>query len=269
MSYPMLKRLVYPVSVLVLLTYTDSLWAQQAPIRGRVVNEEGEPLSNVQIEVTASVSPGPIKGRTKKNGTFTIVLPNRSWEYELRFELDGYQKLHMPIPAARVMNQVLEITLARIHRPASNTTLEARSAETSPGPLEEEMTEQRRAAVVVFNDGVTALEAGNHEGAEETFRRALEVDPTLAEAYRALIAIASEKENWESVVADARALLRLDSDDLDVHWALYFALLRVGEADSVAAAVRGLVSADPRALHERSQRRHDPGCTRGHQAPGS
>jgi hypothetical protein len=107
------KWIAYLVFMAVLIGSANVGETQQAPIRGKIMDEEGALLSGVQIEVTTAASPDAIKGRTKKKGTFTIVLPQRSWEYEFRFTLDGYQELKLPILASRAVNEVLEITLAR------------------------------------------------------------------------------------------------------------------------------------------------------------
>jgi tetratricopeptide (TPR) repeat protein len=112
------------------------------------------------------------------------------------------------------------------------------------------MTEQRRAATLLFNEGVTALEAGDIEAASATFRRATVVDAGFPEPHRALMIIASEAEDWTAAANDARALLRLEPDDIDAKWALYYALLRVGDVESIASAARSLAESEPQSASE-------------------
>jgi tetratricopeptide (TPR) repeat protein len=249
------KSIAYLVFILLVVASANLAEAQVAPIRGKIVDEEGAPLSGVEIVVTSSTSPDAIKGRTKKKGTFTIVLPNRSWEYDFRFTLDGYQELEIPIEAMAAMNEVLEITLARTQDIPASTEPQAETAEIPPeappqAPADQKMTQQRRAAILLFNEGVTALEVGDRETAETTFRRATVVDPGFSEPYRALMAIAAETENWKAAASDAQALLRIEPDDLDARWTLYYALLRVGDAESIASAARSLAAVDPESAAE-------------------
>jgi len=243
------KSIVYLVFMAALIGSARLVDAQQAPIRGKVMDNDGAPLSGVQIEVTTSAVPDAIHGRTKKKGTFTIVLPQRSWEYEFRFMLDGYQELVIPIQAMAAMNDVIEITLTRTQdaAPAAPNTPQPVAAPQEPG---QDMTQQRRAAVLLFNEGVAALESGNTEGATTSFRRATVTDPSFAEPYRALMAISSEAENWAAAANNARALLRIEPVDLDAKWTLYYALLRVGDAGSVATAAHSLGETDPQSATE-------------------
>jgi tetratricopeptide (TPR) repeat protein len=240
------KLIAYLVFMAILIGSATTAIAQQAPVRGKVMDQEGAPLSGVQIEVTTTAAPDAIKVRTKKKGTFTIILPQSSWEYEFRFTLDGYQELTIPIQAT---NDSIEITLARTQKaaPAAPDTPQPVVAPSEPG---QHMTQQKRAAILLFNEGVTALEAGDTDGATTGFRRATVTDPSFAEPYRALMAIGAENENWTAAANDARSLLRLEPDDLDAKWTLYFALLRVGDAETVASAASSLGKADPQSAAE-------------------
>jgi len=223
--------------------------AQGVPVRGRVVDQDGVPLVGVTIEISSSISPDTMQGRTKKDGNFTIVVPRSTWEYVFRFRLDGYHEVLMPVDARVVSNKTVEVALIRYGaRLESEIPFTEGGATTLPRLRSEPMTGERQQAIELYAEGVAALEAGETEAAEATFLRATVVDPNFPDPYRALAAIAEEAEDWNGAARAAKALLRFEPDDLEAKWTVYNAMLRVGTERKLVSAAHILASADRRSV---------------------
>ena len=223
--------------------------AQGVPVRGRVVDQDGVPLVGVTIEISSSISPDTMQGRTKKDGNFTIVVPRSTWEYVFRFRLDGYHEVLLPVDARIVRNKTVDVALTRYGaRLESEIPFTEGSATTLPRSRSEPMTDQRRHAIELYNEGLAALEAGATEAAETAFLRATVLDPKSPEPYRALGALAEEAGDWKGAARAAKALLRFEPDDLESKWTVYRAMLRVGSDSQLVSAARDLVTADRRSI---------------------
>jgi Flp pilus assembly protein TadD len=242
-------RLICFTAVILAVGITATATAQGVPVRGRVVDQDGVPLVGVEIEVSSSISPDTMKGHTKKDGNFTIVVPRSTWEYVFRFRLDGHHEVLLPVDARVVSNKTVEVALLRYGtRFDSEIPFTEGGSTTLPRPRTETMTGQRRHAIELYDEGLATLGEGDTEAAEATFLRATVVDPNFPDPYRALAAIAEEAENWKSAARAAKALLRFEPDDLEAKWTVYNAMLRVGTERKLVSAAHLLASADRRSV---------------------
>ena len=136
-------------------------------------------LADVEVMAMAVDSDVPIATATKKNGTFSISLPDGDGEYDFMFRKEGFGvETASLVPTSENLSG-LSVTLA----PAG------------------EISEAREQAIPVFNEGVTALEAGDQQTALEKFLQASDIDPDFAEASTAAAAIAMELENYAVAAA--------------------------------------------------------------------
>ena len=69
----------------------------------------------------------------------------------------------------------------------------------------------------VVNDGVAMLRAGNLEGAVESFRRALVLDPSSSEAYNNLGSVFASLRDWKTALIFTRAAVELNPTSAEIH----------------------------------------------------
>lgn len=209
----------------VLLGLLPTLVSAGGPVtvEGSVADINGNPLREVEVMAMAVDSDVPIATATKKNGTFSISLPDGDVEYDLMFRKEGFK-----VETARLL--------------PTPENLSGLSVTLAP---EGEISEARERAIPVFNEGVTALEAGDQQTALERFLQASDIDPDFAEASTAVAAIAMELENY-AVAADAgENLVRLQPDNLDAMSTAYFAELMLIDMDRFIPSAKRLAAADP------------------------
>ena len=230
------------VTLLVGATRTASAGAP-GTIQGKVHDEQGEPLGGVLVTVTTESSSIPLEATTKKKGTFLVRTPDRGVIYEVRCRLDGYAETVVFVQPTSTDIAFVEVVMAR---PAAPIEQAERAAPTpTPRPVVEQTSEQRQAAIPVFNLGVEALQAGELATAEEQFRQAAEIDPEFSAPHRALAAIAMEREDYAAAAEASERLLELEPDDAEGIRTLYFAVLMLGDTERITSAARHLATSDP------------------------
>lgn len=212
-------------------------------IRGTVVDAEANPLAGVTVSALARGSETPSTTVTKKKGTFVLRLPDQDATYLVTFSLDGY------VTAELVFREDPE-------NPASvNITLPRQVEQAPPPPVAEDpppaddeaeaISEQRQAAILVFNEGVDAIQAEDPTTALERFRQAAEIDPAFPEAYRAIAAMAIQVEDYATAADAAEKLLEFQPDDVDTIATAYFSELMLGDTDRMVVSARRLAAANP------------------------
>jgi Flp pilus assembly protein TadD len=212
-------------------------------IQGRVLDEQGDPLAGVVVVVTMESSSTPLEATTKKKGTFLVRTPDRGLTYEVRCRRDGFAEAVTYVEPTSAEIAVVEIVMARA---AATIEQVGQAAPTpTPRPVAEQTSEQRQAAIPVFNVGVEALEAGELTAAAEQFRQAAEIDPEFSAPHRALAAIALEREDWAAAAESTERLLELEPDDPEGIRTLYFATLMLGDPERLTPAARRLAATDP------------------------
>lgn len=212
-------------------------------IQGRVLDEQGEPLAGVAVTVTSESSSTPLEAKTKKKGTFLVRTPDRGVTYEVRCRREGFADAVTYVQPTTAEIAFVEIVMAR--PPHTNVRPEETAPTPTPRPEGEPVSEQRQEAIPVFNVGVDALQAGDLDAAAENFRQAATIDPEFPAPYRALAAIAMEREDWAAAAESTERLLELEPNDPEGLRTMYYATLMLGDTERVPPAARSLAAADP------------------------
>jgi Flp pilus assembly protein TadD len=215
-----------------------------ATLQGKVLDEQGAPLAGVQIVITTSDSSLPIEAKTRKKGTFAARIPDRSGQYTVECRLPGYAD-HVEVIGPNLKEHAfIHVTMSAMpeQAPAAVPEVEARPVQT---PDETRPSEQRRAAIPVFNEGVTALQAEDLEAARLKFLEAAELDPDFPEVYRALAVVGVESDDYTLAAKASEELLRLEPQDIQAMSTSYFALAMLGDLERLGPAARRLGQADP------------------------
>jgi Flp pilus assembly protein TadD len=228
------------------LAWAGAAWAgAPGTLQGRVVDDKGNRLAGVEVEVTTTSSSTPLTATTKKKGTFAVRVPDRSEVYVVRCRREGYLEAVVQTDPSQADVTFVEVTMARGTGPPPESPSSSVRPPQSPPSVPSGDTDQRRAAIGVFNEGVAAIEAGDQETAVARFQEAVDIDSTLPEPHRALAAIAMEREDFAAAAEAAQRLLELEPDDLEALRTVYFASVMVGDIERVEKSARQVLAADP------------------------
>jgi tetratricopeptide (TPR) repeat protein len=208
------------------------------------VDTEERPLAGVEITALAEGGERPTVATTNKKGVFVLGVPDSEDTYVLTAALDGYVTATAKVRQDPEDPVAVNFTLPKKSPPASGAdTLDtpAEDAETVVG-----VTDARRAAAIpVFNQGVTALEADDYPTALAAFQSAAELDPTFPDAYRAIAAAALEMEDYATAADAAEKVLEFDPDNVGAMGSAYYAELLMGDGERMVVSARRLADADP------------------------
>ena len=201
-------------------------------VSGSVTDIDGKPVVEVEVSALAQGSEEPLTTISKKNGQFSIRLPDFDLVYEFTFAKEGFEVVSTELRPAPEKLSPLVVTLGRV-------------GQTPPGDSTQETSEARDLAIPVFNQGVAALETGDKAAALEFFRESSEIDPDFPEAAGATAAIAMELDDFATAAYAAENLVRLQPDDVDAIGTAYFAELMLGDMERLIPSARRLADANP------------------------
>jgi Tfp pilus assembly protein PilF len=216
-------------------------------IHGVLIDSEGNPLAGATVTAVEVGGESPRATKTNKKGRFAIRIPDVDLAYELTFVVEGYASATATVHPNPENMRPLTVTLTPggqgpAQPPAASEEAGPDSEVSGPAPA---ISEARRAAVAVFNEGVAALEAEETATALAKFKQASEIDPEYANAFNAISVIAVELEDWATAADAAEALVRLQPDNLDAISTAYFSELKTRDFDRAIPAARRLAAAKP------------------------
>ncbi|MFV2071332.1 MAG: tetratricopeptide repeat protein [Thermoanaerobaculales bacterium] len=209
---------------------TPEAAAQMARISAKVVDPGGQPIAGVTLTVTTADSESyELVKTTNKKGSVTLSFGNVEWQYQLRLEKEGYRTATLPLQLAIGGTMRAEWTLA--------------PEEAIPAEGPEEGADDGGGgsrAVRTYNEGVEAQRLGDLDLAEEKYRNAAEMNPELAAPHTALAAVASIREDWETVVAESEAALAIDPEDVRAMQLRFDACRNLGDEAKTSEAAAAL-----------------------------
>ncbi len=211
-------------------------------VNGKVTDPEGNPLDDVEVSALAEGSSLPGVVHTNKKGKFGIRVPDRALIYEITFSLDGYEDVVARIRPKMEGLTYVEVVMSPVQAPVVTGDS---PQPTPPPPIGEEISEQRQAAISVFNDGVTSLNEEDLATATARFREASDIDPEWAEPYRALAAVGMEAKDYATAAKAANALLQREPDNVQGLRTAYFANYMIDDMGAFIAAAQRLVELNP------------------------
>jgi Flp pilus assembly protein TadD len=100
------------------------------------------------------------------------------------------------------------------------------------------------AAEELYYDGLDRLAEGDAAGAEQTLRRALEVNPGMLDAMHGLIRALQEQREFDAAITVAQRLIQLDEEDVLAHTSLsilyqHKGMIAEAEAEALKAKLLG------------------------------
>ncbi len=207
----------------------SAAFAQSTMIKGKVVDAQGQPLIGVTITIESQAGNRKLTTKTDKRGEY-IQLLTASGQYKVTATDEK-------IGAAETM---LRVGLGKVSE--ANIVL----APTTAANNEAKAAELRK----VFDEGVVASRAGNHDAAIEKFQAALAVSPACFDClYNIGVAYLAKKDDKQAEETWKKALeVKPDyTEALNALSTLYNNQKRFDEASAMsakAAAAGGSGSAD-------------------------
>ena len=159
-----MQKLALRLLPLAMLLLASAASAQRSELTLQIVDMQGQELGPVNLTFT-SPEGEVIEAETRKNGKLKIRFKPADEPYKVLLQKEGYPDREM------------EFTMSE-GRDTSFT-----------GQLWDEATKIQQQAIDNFNDAIQAIQGGDAEGSLALFQKAVELDPTLAAAYRTIAAI--------------------------------------------------------------------------------
>lgn len=206
----------------------------EARLTGKVVGPDGTPVADAKITVTA------LSGKTFKKtfttndkGEYAIFLIDGTIRYEFLFEKEGLggYKEEMKLKLIPEKN-FKDVTLgAPVAASGGMTTGVAK-----PDP-----------AVIAYNEGAEAANAGNDDLAIAKFKEAIGLKSDLTAAHIALAKMYAKKSDWANAITEAEVVIAIDPEDPDMNSILATGYEKTGNK-AKAAEYKKKAPASPRGL---------------------
>lgn len=209
--------------VLVLLATAPVLAVTQGRIMGKVVDEEGNPIPDVTIEITTpELDDYRDTVTTNKKGRFTAVFLDATKNYLLEFKKKGYRSFEEPVKPQPGGNLRMEFEMPSYRAEPAQETDEIPTGAAAAGLTEAQKT---------FNEGVAASQAGNVDEALAKFEQAAELDPDLQQAHIARGNLYLTKDQPEKAAEAAEAALAIDPEETRAVEVAYDAYQALGDEE--------------------------------------
>jgi tetratricopeptide (TPR) repeat protein len=189
-----------------------------------VVDSKGAPIPGVLVSVTNPETGQLVAlAKTDEEGRVIVSHGAEVRSFSLAFEKDGYLPAVVP----------LRVTLGSVTR----RTVVLATVETGGGVRPPPSQGQ---AARAYDAGIEARRAGDLAGAAGQFRRAAELDPSLAAAHTALAGIFILEGRWEEAAAEAEKAIELDPGDRRALLLSYEAYRNTGDTEQALRAATAL-----------------------------
>jgi tetratricopeptide (TPR) repeat protein len=206
--------------------------AQMARISGKVLDPAGQPVDGVAVTVTTPDSERfKLEKTSNKKGAVTLVFNNLEFQYDIRFEKEGYQTKSEPLYLTSGGTVKVEWILV----PNDAASLDGGG----DAPAGAGGGSGNR-AVRTYNEGVEAQRLGDLELAEERYRKAIEINPDLATPHTALAAVLLQREDYSASAAEAETALTIDPSDVRALQIRFEAYRLAGDTENAQAAADAL-----------------------------
>lgn len=193
----------------------------QCRLLGVVTDSAGKPVDGVNITVTTpNLTSFKLAFKTDAKGSYGTLLSDCTMPYRVRFEKEGYlpHNEDKKIPIGDMGK--LDVQLMKASEAAAKG---APGAPAAPAPSGNEQ------AVIAYNAGVEALNAGDKAGAETNFLDAVKKNPDLPAGWLALTQLAQEKKEWAKVVEYGQKATDLDPTLTNIYAVMAEASRQMGD----------------------------------------
>jgi tetratricopeptide (TPR) repeat protein len=227
-------RTIASVFALLGLTAAAAFAGTEARLHGKVLDPEGNIVEAATITVTTdALTTYHEVWKTNKKGRYSGFIADATLTYTLTVEKPGFQTYKEDVKLD------LESTTKK-----DFTLLTGASAPSEPTEvLDAPATRAANAAINLYNEGATALRAGDFVTARQKLQEAVEKDPDLAAAHGVLALTLVQLKEHEAAVASATRALELTPGEPNALQAQYDAYRALGDSEKAKAAGEALAAA--------------------------
>ena len=213
------------IGTAIVLAAATNLWAVgEARLTGKVVDQNGKPLTAEILVESQGSRPFTQTYKTKKDGSFSIFLLDGTQEYKFTASAEGFA------PSAEVLKLKLnpEKNTHEFKLVDEATARAAGTTETSSVAFTSDP------ATLTYNEGVVLANEGKHLEAIAKFEEALVAKPTLTAAVQALIQVNHRAGNWAKTIEYGERFLAISPDEPQVFLMLADAYNKTGNKAKAA-----------------------------------
>jgi tetratricopeptide (TPR) repeat protein len=209
-------------------------------IKGKVIDRAGDPMADVAVTAVAVNDPSlSYSGTTNKKGAFSIRVKDWDLTYLITASKEGFVEATTRIQKSPSDEAIIHMTLI------SESEAAEEAAAAAAAPAQDPATERRNAAIVVFNEGVDALQADDSETALVKFQEATQIDPEFMEAQRGVAAAAMKVGQYSAAADAAEKILEIDPENEEAMGTAYLASLFAADTDRLVKAADRLATYNP------------------------
>jgi len=252
-------RSILAGSALMLAFSAGTAWAQYGTIRGKVVDEKGEPVAEAEILVElqgGETNRKPTVLKTNKKGDFTQVgLPRGS--YKITVSKMGFQSIFVPGQVSTGDTTDLgEIKLPPLTGAAArgqtnaelNKAVELAQAENwdaAETAFKEFLTKNPAHAMAHYNLGFVYTKKKDYTNAEAELKKAMELDPDMPQPVTLLAAVyrATSRGKEAAELIDKAAAAQPENPDFQ--YTVGVSLVNSGKSQEAHDAFLKVVAANP------------------------
>jgi tetratricopeptide (TPR) repeat protein len=239
MNFLKSRNLVVGVLAAALLGLASPAYAQVGAVRGKVVDEKGTPVPDADVVFTFV---GEIRvrhtGKTDKNGQFTRAGLNASgglWTITVtKGPLTGTMRnIDVPLQAVKTLEDIVlaapegasptlgapdpaataeyQKQLAELKQLSADidTAFGAKDYDTAIGKLNEVLGKNASCTACYLKLGDAYLKKEKASDAETAYKKAVEIDPALAEGYEALVVLYNEQKRYDEATKTSAKVAEL------------------------------------------------------------
>ena len=213
----------------------------QCRLLGTVTDSSGAPVEGVTVTVTTpSLHTLKLTQKTDARGKYSLVLQDCTMPYHVDFAKEGFvsagEDKKIPINDQGTVDMKL-LKTSEAKAPAG-----APGAAGGGAPPPPSSTDQ---AVMAYNAGVDAMNAGDKAGAEAKFQEAVAKNPDLPAGWHALTELAFQKKDYAKTLEYGQKALDLDPTLTDLYGALSASAAATGDKKAAAEWQAKYAEANP------------------------
>ncbi|MEP6993249.1 MAG: tetratricopeptide repeat protein [Acidobacteriota bacterium] len=198
-----MKRTIRVAAILMGISLAALLQAaSSARLMGTITDAEGHPMEGVTILVTTpSLTNFKLTLKSDKNGKYSTIINDATLPYHVHIEKEGFAPFDVDKKIPIGDSFILDTKLLSGSAPAPKA---GSAAAPAAAPSDSNQ------AIVAFNSGVDAINAGDKAGAETQFLDAVKKNPDLSAGWQALTQLAYEKKDWAKTLEYGKKATDLD-----------------------------------------------------------
>ena len=207
----------------------------QCRVKGLITDSSGAPIGDAAVTITTpSLTTYKTEVKSDAKGNWGTIMPDCTMPYHFKFDKEGYvsYEADKKIPIGDIGTVDAKLT--------SKTEAQAR-AQAAAAP---KMSSSDK-AVLSFNSGVEALQAGDKAAAETKFLEAVKTNPDLPAGWQALAQLSYEKKDWAKVIEYGQKATDLDPSLTDLYQMMGSAATQAGDKAKAAEFAKAYAEANP------------------------